>query len=85
MEINEDMALLVVKKQPTHFRIRKIIEEECQDHLHVGKPMNNIFLCCIYSSTSVGDCWFSNLSKKNLQHCKYLHKPKTLSIGHGQF
>jgi hypothetical protein len=32
MEINEDMALLVVKKQSTHFRIWKIIEEECQDH-----------------------------------------------------
>jgi hypothetical protein len=29
MEINEDMALLVVKTQLTHFRIQKIIEEEC--------------------------------------------------------
>jgi hypothetical protein len=32
MEINEDMGLIVVEKQPTHFRIWKIFEEECQDH-----------------------------------------------------
>ncbi len=31
MEINEDMALSIVKEQLTHFRIQKVIEKECQD------------------------------------------------------
>jgi hypothetical protein len=33
MEIDEDMALSVVKEQSTHFRIKKVIEEECKDPL----------------------------------------------------
>jgi hypothetical protein len=33
METNEDMTLLVVKEQLTHFRIEKIIEEKCKDPL----------------------------------------------------
>jgi len=33
METNEDMTLLVVKEQLTHFRIKKIIEEKCKDPL----------------------------------------------------
>jgi hypothetical protein len=31
METNEDMALLLVKEQLTHFGIKKVIEEECKD------------------------------------------------------
>ncbi len=33
MEIDEDMALLVVKEQFTHFKIKKGIEAECKDPL----------------------------------------------------
>ncbi len=33
MEIDEDMALLVVNEQFTHFKIKKGIEEECKDPL----------------------------------------------------
>jgi len=33
MEIDEDMALLVVKEQFTHFKIKKGIEKECKDPL----------------------------------------------------
>jgi hypothetical protein len=33
MEIDEDMPLSVVKEQLTHFKIKKIIEEECKDPL----------------------------------------------------
>ncbi len=42
MEIDEDMALLVVKEQFTHFKIKKGIEEECKDHLHGGEPTRYI-------------------------------------------
>ncbi len=37
MESDDDMALLVVKKQLTHFRIKKLIEKECKYPLHGGK------------------------------------------------
>jgi hypothetical protein len=33
MEIDEDMALLVVMEQLTHLKMKKIIEEECKDPL----------------------------------------------------
>jgi hypothetical protein len=33
MEIDEDMTLLVVMEQLTHFKMKKIIEEECKDPL----------------------------------------------------
>ncbi len=33
MEIDEDMALSMVKEQFTHFKIKKGIEEECKDPL----------------------------------------------------
>ncbi len=33
MDIDENMALLVVKKQLTHFKIKKVIKEECKDSL----------------------------------------------------
>jgi hypothetical protein len=33
MESDDDMALLVVKEQPTHFRTKKVNEEECKDLL----------------------------------------------------
>jgi hypothetical protein len=33
MEIDEDMALSVVKEQLTHFKIKKVIEDECKDSL----------------------------------------------------
>jgi hypothetical protein len=33
MEIDEDMALSVVKEQFTHFKVKKGIEEECKDPL----------------------------------------------------
>jgi hypothetical protein len=38
MESDEDMALLVVKEQLTHFRIKKLIEKECKYPLHGGNP-----------------------------------------------
>ncbi len=33
MDMDEDMALLVVKEQLTHFKIKKVIKEECKDPL----------------------------------------------------
>jgi hypothetical protein len=33
MEINEDVALPIVKEQLTHFKIQKVIQKECQDPL----------------------------------------------------
>jgi hypothetical protein len=30
MEIDENMTLSVVKEQLTHFKIKKVIEEECK-------------------------------------------------------
>jgi hypothetical protein len=33
MDMDEDMALLVVKKQLTHFKIKKVTKEECKDLL----------------------------------------------------
>ncbi len=33
MDMDEDMALSVVKEQLTHFTIKKVIEEECKDPL----------------------------------------------------
>jgi hypothetical protein len=80
METNEDMALLIVKGP---FRMWRVTKEECQDSSACGKPMNNNFLCWIYSLTNVGDCWLSNWGRKNLQHYKYLHKPKMQLVGHG--
>jgi hypothetical protein len=44
MEINEDMALSIVKEQLTHFRIQKVIEKECQDPLAWCKAMNKKIL-----------------------------------------
>ncbi len=33
MDKDEDMALLVVKEQLTHFRVKKVIDDECKDPL----------------------------------------------------
>jgi len=33
MDTDEDMALLVVKEQLTHFKIKKVTKEECKDPL----------------------------------------------------
>jgi hypothetical protein len=31
MDIDEDMALLVVKEQLTHFKVKKVIDDECKN------------------------------------------------------
>jgi hypothetical protein len=31
MDMDEDMALSIVKEQPTHFRVKKFIDDECKD------------------------------------------------------
>jgi hypothetical protein len=83
MEIDEDMALLVVKGQFTHFKIKKGIEEECKDPLawckaheihysYVGFVARQIL--GIVSSQIEGERVFSI--------CGHLQKPTTLSIRH---
>jgi hypothetical protein len=42
MEIDEDMVLLVVKKQFTHFKIRKALKRNARIHLHDGESMRYI-------------------------------------------
>jgi hypothetical protein len=38
MEIDEDMALSMVKEQLTPFKIKKVIEEECKSSCMVESP-----------------------------------------------
>jgi hypothetical protein len=54
MESDGDMALLVVKEQLTHFRIKKLIEKECKYPLHGGKSMSPMLVLYL---TNFGDYW----------------------------
>ncbi len=42
METDEDMTLLVVKEQLTHFRIKKSLKRNARIHLHGWEPMRYI-------------------------------------------
>jgi hypothetical protein len=55
MESDKDMALLVVKEQLSHFRIKILIEKECKYPLHGGKSMRYIFPMLVLYLTKFGD------------------------------
>jgi len=38
MDIDEDMPLSVVKEQLTHFKVKKVIDDECRTFCHGGEP-----------------------------------------------
>jgi hypothetical protein len=60
METDEEMALLMVKEQLNHYRIRMVSDEECKNLLHGGKLMNHKFLCCYCGPTNYRDFWVTN-------------------------
>ncbi len=64
MDMDEDMALSVVKEQLIHFMITKVTKEECKDPLAWWKAHEVQFSYVkVWSPTNLGDCWFPNRGK----------------------
>jgi len=66
MEIDENMTLSVVKEQLTHFKIKKVIEEECKGSIcMVESPWSTLFICRVCRLTNFGYCRFPNSGRKS--------------------
>jgi hypothetical protein len=63
-------------------KYRKSLKKKYQDPLAWWKAHEQFFFFML--DFFIGDCWLSNLGRKSLQPCRYLHEPKMLLIGHGQ-
>jgi hypothetical protein len=70
----------MIKEQQDHFRITKLNEEECKDPLAWRDHEVQIFYVEFVTRQILGIVELQ-IETRSLQHCKYLHKPSTLSFG----
>jgi hypothetical protein len=64
MVTNEDMPLLVVKEQLTHFKVKQVIDDECKDPLAWWRTQEGHFSYVGFVVVKSWELWDRRLKQK---------------------